>query len=141
MMTRLQFLRSLAGLGLAAVAVPALAACKKDDDAPTPDAGGNMNNPDASMGGPVDAGVDTMQPQTCGMTSATIGTNHGHAITVPAADVAAGVEKTYPIQGTSMHPHTVRLTAANFATLKQTGTLTVSSSNDGHAHSVTITCS
>ena len=142
MMTRLQFLRSLAGLGLAAVAVPALAACKKDDEAPSPDAGGNMNNPDASMSGPPDAGVDAaMQPPTCGSASAAIGSNHGHAITVSAADVNAGVEKTYPIQGSSQHPHSVTLTAANFTTLRTTGTLMVMSTQDaGHRHAVTVTC-
>ena len=73
--------------------------------------------------------------------SATIGSNHGHSIEVSAADANAGVEKTYPIQGTSMHPHTVTLTAADFATLRQTGTVTVMSSMDAnHRHNVTVTC-
>jgi hypothetical protein len=146
MMTRLQFLRSLVQVSLAAVAVPvlvpALGACKKDDDSPTPDAGGTMKNPDASMGGPIDAGADaSTPPPTCGTATAMIGSNHGHAIAVSAADVNAGIEKMYPIQGSSQHPHTVTLTAADFATLRETGTLMVMSSMDAnHRHAVTVTC-
>ena len=142
-MTRLQFLRSLAGFGLAAVAVPTLAACQKQDDPLPPDAsGGGMQTPDASASGSPDAGIDgSMQPPTCATTSAAIGTNHGHSMTVSAADVTAGVDKTYQIQGTSQHPHAVVLTAAHFATLRQTGTVTVTSSTDAmHSHSVTVTC-
>lgn len=143
-MTRLQFLRSLGGLGLAAACVPVLAACKADDDddGPTPDANNNMNNPDASMGNPADAGVDgSMQPKTCATLGTAVGENHGHAMTVSAADVTAGVDKTYQIQGTSTHPHTVVVTAASFATLKMTGSVTVTSSVDSaHSHDVTVTC-
>ncbi len=141
-MTRLQFLRSLGQLGLAAACVPVLAACKADDDdgGPTPDANNNMNNPDASMGNPADAGIDG-PPPTCATLSTAIAVNHGHTMTVSPADVAAGVEQTYLIQGTSLHPHTVVITAANFATLKMTGTVTVMSSlDDAHRHNVTVTC-
>lgn len=138
MMTRLQFLRSLGQLGLAAVVLPA---CKKDDDSPLPDAS-NQQNPDASVGG-VDAPkqMDAAMPQDCASTGATIGTNHGHTITVTAAEANAGVEKTYNIQGTSLHPHTVTITAANFTALRTAGTITVTSSMDnGHTHNVTVTC-
>ncbi len=134
MMTRLQFLRSLGQLGLAAVVLPA---CKKDDDSPLPDAG-NQQNPDASVGG-VDA--PNQMPRDCVSTGATIGGNHGHVITVTAAEANAGVEKMYNIQGTSLHPHTVTSTAANFTALRTAGTITVTSSMDGgHTHSVTVTC-
>jgi hypothetical protein len=140
MITRLQFLRSLGALGLAAVTAPMLVACKKEDD-PTPDAGNN-NNPDASMGGSPDAKPDSgMQPPTCNTLTSSIGSNHGHVLTLPPADVTAGVEKTYNIQGSSNHPHTVKVTAQNFAMLKQTGTITLTSEPDNiHPHSVTITC-
>lgn len=143
-MTRLQFLRSLGQLGLAAACVPVLAACKADDDddEPTPDASGTMNNPDGSMGNPGDAGIDApTEPKTCATLSTAIAANHGHAMTVSPADVTAGVEKTYQIQGTSIHPHTVVITAADFATLKATGTVTVSSSEESrHTHDVKVTC-
>ncbi len=137
-MTRLQFLRSLGQLGLAAVVLPA---CKKDDDSPLPDAG-NQQNPDASVGG-VDAPtqVDAAMPQNCASTGATIANNHGHTITVTVAEANAGVEKTYSIQGAAGHPHTVTVTAADFTALRTAGTITVTSSVDAaHSHNVTITC-
>jgi hypothetical protein len=38
------------------------------------------------------------------------------------------------------HTHTVTLTAQDFATLLETGTVQVQSSFDGHPHTVTLTC-
>ena len=72
-----------------------------------------------------------------------IGSNHGHALTVPKADVAAGVEKTYDIQGTATHPHSVTLTAANFADLLQDKQVIVTSTTNGttpHSHTITLSC-
>ncbi|HEY5944603.1 MAG TPA: hypothetical protein VIV40_03890 [Kofleriaceae bacterium] len=143
MMTRLQFLRSLGQLALAGVALPALAGCKDDDPAPTPDAGGNQQTPDARpIAMPDAASPDApMMPTTCASTSAAIGSNHGHVIMVTAAEANAGIEKTYQIQGTATHPHSVLITAADFAALRANHTLTVTSSNDaGHTHPVTVMC-
>jgi hypothetical protein len=139
MMTRLQFLRSLAQLGLAAVVIPA---CTKDDGTPpAPDAGTNNARPDAPATSTADAAVDAPIMPTCTATTTTIASNHGHMITVSAADVSAGVDKTYAIQGGSLHPHTVLITAASFATLRELGTLTVMTSMDAnHRHMVTVTC-
>lgn len=142
MMTRKQFLGSLAGL-LGASAL--LGACKSDDGGdPTPDAaaggggggGGGNNNPDAAVMMP-DAPMQT----ACTTASSTIGTNHGHTLVVPQTDLDAGVDKTYNIQGTSAHPHTVVVTAAMWTMLKANRSVQITSSNDaGHTHSVTITC-
>lgn len=118
-MTRRQFL----GTTMAAAAV---AACG--------DNGGGGGTPDGGTGGGNCA--------TSG-TSVTIGTNHGHTLAVSAADVTAGAEKTYDIQGGSTHPHSVTLTAANFATLQSdpNANLTLTSTtNAGHTHAVTIRC-
>ena len=140
MMTRLQFLRSLGQLGLAAVVLPA---CSKDDTNPTPDAS-NQQTPDAKNPNNPDAAVvvpDAPLPQNCASTGAAIANNHGHAITVTAAEANAGVDKTYSIQGTSQHPHSVTITAADFAMLRSAGTITVMSSLDAsHRHNVTVTC-
>ena len=74
-------------------------------------------------------------------TLSTIGSNHGHNLTVSTADVQAGAAKTYSIQGTSGHDHTVSLSAADFTQLQNNNTVTVSSTNDdGHTHSVTVRC-
>jgi phage gp45-like len=71
-----------------------------------------------------------------------ISANHGHKLTVPAADVTAHVTKTYSIKGTSGHDHLVTITAAQFAQLGAGHAITVASTNSaGHTHSVTVTCS
>jgi hypothetical protein len=73
--------------------------------------------------------------------SAAIGTNHGHAMSVTAADVMAAVDKTYDIQGSSAHSHTVAILAADFAGMTPGTVRVVESSTDaGHSHEVTITC-
>ena len=70
-----------------------------------------------------------------------IASNHGHELVVPVADVEIGQDKTYDIQGTSAHPHTVTLSAADFSVLGTGATVTVTSSNDaGHTHQVTVSC-
>jgi len=71
----------------------------------------------------------------------TIGTNHGHTLEVTQDDVTAGVDKTYDIQGSSMHTHQVTITAANFATLAGGGTVTATSTTgSAHSHEITVTC-
>lgn len=74
-------------------------------------------------------------------TATSIGGNHGHSLTVSKADVQAGTAKNYSIQGASGHNHTINLTAANFTTLKNNTAISVTSSNDdGHTHSVQVSC-
>lgn len=113
-------------LGAIAVAIPAytlLSCSSSDDSAPA--------TPPQSSGA------------NCGTngTSSSIGSNHGHTLVVSAADVTAGVEKTYNIQGNSAHPHTVTVSAAQFTTLQSNQQVTATSSNDsGHTHSITISC-
>jgi hypothetical protein len=76
-----------------------------------------------------------------GAPSDTISSNHGHTLTVTQADVAAGTLKTYDIQGSSGHTHSVTVSVGNFATLRAGGTVQLTSSNGGgHSHNVTITC-
>lgn len=121
MMTRKEFLRSIAGACVGAAGVAALAACSDDGGDPTADA--------------------AQRSCTMNGTVATIGTNHGHTMTVPKEDVTAGADKTYQIQGSSGHPHSVAITAAMFTMLQNNTAVTAtSSSDDGHTHSVTIVC-
>ena len=69
-----------------------------------------------------------------------ISANHGHSLVVSPADVAAGVAKTYSIQGAAGHDHLVTITAAQFARLGAGQTITIPSTNGaGHTHSVTVT--
>lgn len=132
-MKRRDFFVRIGGMALALPVVTKLAACGDDGgDPPPPDA------PPAPDAPPPDAPA---QLNCDNGTDVTIGTNHGHELVVSAADVAAGAEKTYNIQGVSAHPHTVVLTAADFTALQQGQTVTVTSSNDAaHTHEVTVVC-
>ena len=117
--TRKEFLGSLLG----AAGIAALVGCGGDD------------------GGSADAAV-TRSCTTNG-TSVNIESNHGHVLTVSAADVTAGADKTYDITGTSAHSHMVTVTAANFTSLKNNpgGSVQVTStSGGGHTHAVLIQC-
>ena len=57
----------------------------------------------------------------------TIASNHGHVANVTMADVTAAADKTYDIQGSAGHTHSVTVTAADFATLTNTGSVTITS--------------
>jgi hypothetical protein len=90
----------------------------------------------AACGGDDDDGADGG-----GACKAEIATNHGHSMSVSAADEMAAVDKTYSIQGSSAHNHTVDLTADDFADLAAGKLVVVQSSTDaGHSHDVTVTC-
>ena len=77
-------------------------------------------------------------------TTSVIAANHGHSLTVPKADVAAAMDKTYDITGAALHSHMVTITAAQFAMLAANQSIMVTStSNDpnmGHTHLVTVDC-
>ena len=72
--------------------------------------------------------------------TATISANHGHALVVPEADVVAGVQKQYSIQGTSAHRHFVTITAAMFGALRAGMPIEVLSGGVSHKHTVTVSC-
>lgn len=112
------------GTRLVALPVLSIVGCSSSDDgAATPD--------------PDPAGVDCL----ANCTGVTIGTNHGHTLAVSKEVVNAGVEKTYSIQGSSGHDHTVTLSVANFTSLKSKTAISVSSTNDAdHTHSVAVSC-
>lgn len=74
-------------------------------------------------------------------TSVSIGSNHGHTLTVSTADVAAGTEKTYSIEGSGGHDHVVTITAAQFSTLQSNeGIQVTSSTSSSHMHTITVNC-
>ena len=74
-------------------------------------------------------------------TSTSIGSNHGHSLTVSKGDVENAIEKTYPIQGGASHNHDVTITTADFDLLKNNNSIQVAStSGDGHTHSVSVSC-
>lgn len=117
-LTRKEFLALLARSAAVAAAIPALAACGgggDDDGQGTPDAGPGCSD--------------------------TISGNHGHVLTVTLAEVEAGNEKTYDIDGTAGHSHSVTLTAAHFEMLAAGDSVTVESTSSGtHSHDITVMC-
>jgi hypothetical protein len=130
MQTRHEFLRTLLMTGLGATV---LGACGSDGE-PDP-------QPDANSGSGVDAGPADAFMGTCATTSVSIGSNHGHEMTVEPADLDSTSAKMYEIRGSSDHPHRVTITPAQFATLKTEGTLMVTSTeNSGHPHSIRVRC-
>ena len=74
-------------------------------------------------------------------TNTTIGANHGHVMIVSKEDVAAGAAKTYHIQGSATHDHTVMLAASDFAALAaDQAIVTTSSVNLQHSHPIMVAC-
>jgi len=126
-MNRVQFIKRV--IGLAVIGIPTitfLESCYKEEEEPVvgtvPNSG---RNGDCLANG----------------TSIIIGANHGHELTVSKADVKAGVEKSYSIQGSSSHLHTVIITSSDFASLKNNNSMEIESSNSsGHAHLVFVSC-
>ena len=87
--------------GFLSITTIILSACQKaTETAPTGSAANNCTN----------ANVDSI-----------IGANHGHTIVIPQADITAGVSKTYSIQGSSAHDHTVTLSPGDFSALAHPG--------------------
>jgi len=78
---------------------------------------------------------------TAGATASTITANHGHALTIDAADFAAFADRNYQIKGTADHDHVVTYTAQQFQTLGNGGTAKATSTvTNGHSHDVTVGC-
>ena len=73
--------------------------------------------------------------------SGTILANHGHTMLIPQADVMAGVQKVYNIQGGGNHNHMVTLTASDFNQLALGNEVQKQSSFlMAHDHVVLIAC-
>jgi len=124
-MKRNQFIRRV--VGMAVIGIPVitlLESCYKEEEDPTP-----VTNPTGDK--------DCLANGT----NASISSNHGHSLIVSVDDVQAGIEKSYAIQGSSSHPHTVTISSSQFNTLKSNNSVEIVSSNDsGHTHSVTVSC-
>src|SRR5204863_3833475 len=76
-----------------------------------------------------------------GVCSVTIAANHGHVMSISAADKLAGAAKDYDIRGSADHSHTVSLSANDFASLSGGDSVNVTSSvNQGHSHDLSIKC-
>ena len=89
-----------------------------------------------------DSGSDAAPPN-CAMngTTTNIVGNHGHTLTVSKADIAAGASKMYDITGTADHTHHVTIGMSSFGMLMNNMTvMTMSTTDAGHQHSISISC-
>ena len=74
-----------------------------------------------------------------GVTASSISGNHGHSATITAAQLNSDVDIELNIRGTSDHPHTVSITAAELDRIMAGNQVGKESSNDdGHTHFVTF---
>lgn len=88
-----------------------------------------------------EAATTTTASKSCGANGAAIAGNHGHTLSIPAADLDSTTSKTYSIQGAATHDHLVTLTVAQLQALKAGQQVSVTSTTDfSHNHVVTITC-
>ena len=71
--------------------------------------------------------------------SGDVSANHGHVATITAAQLSAGGALSLNIRGVSDHAHTVNLSAGEVTSVASgTRVSKASSSDDGHAHTVTF---
>lgn len=122
-----------------------LSACGGSDDSPAPAvAPAPTTAPPPPAPAPAPAPPPPAGALSCGATA--ISDNHGHTLTIPAADVDSTVVKTYSIAGIADHDHTITLSPAQLAQIKAMTSVTVSSSVDrstiyaSHFHAVTVNC-
>ena len=127
-MDRKSFLNKTMAAFLAGIPFLSFMGCGDDDD--------DDNNDDMTPD-------ETPTETDCGAngTNATINGNHGHTLTVSKEDVAAGVAKTYDIDGSAGHPHSVSVSADDFTALQNNDSvMTESSTGGGHTHGISIVC-
>lgn len=95
--------------------------------------GGGGDDDDDDNGGP--------STGSCGATGTAIAGNHGHALSIPAADLTATTNRTYDITGSANHAHSVTFTPAQLAMLDAGQSVMVTSTtNSAHEHVVTASC-
>ena len=123
-MDRKTFIKKTASAVLIAAPAISLINCSSSEDSSSNN--NNSGNPDCSNNG---------------ARASSISANHGHSLTVSREDVNAGVEKTYSIEGSASHSHSVTVTAANFITLQNNQQIVLTSSvGNSHEHTVTVSC-
>lgn len=74
-------------------------------------------------------------------TTAAIGSNHGHTLSIPKSMIENGGPASFQIQGDSGHGHTVIINADQMAQLQRNERITIESTvGNGHVHSLSIGC-
>lgn len=93
--------------------------------------------PACSSGG----GGGGMQDASGPRCASSISLNHGHVLSIQASDLTGGRDRTYNIQGSADHSHSVTITAAQFTMLMAGATVTATSTlGGGHTHDTSTQC-
>ena len=71
--------------------------------------------------------------------SVTIGSNHGHTLTIPLSDIINETSNTYTTSGGD-HSHTLTLSISDIMTIKSDFSICLTSSTEGHSHDMTVGC-
>ena len=101
--------------------------------------GGGGASPTSSTGAGGTASGGTTSGTSSGDKVATISANHGHSAVISGAQLVAPAALKLDIRGTSDHPHTVELSAAEVAAIAAgTKTTKESTTDAGHSHDVTF---
>lgn len=125
-MNRKTFIEKSVGAMMVALPAYALIGCSSSDNGEAPNPSPNPSSGDNCI---------------ANGTNTAISANHEHNLTVSVADVKAGNEKSYSIQGSSGHNHLVTISASQFTSLQDNNAIVINStSGDGHTHSVTVSC-
>ncbi len=111
----------------------------------TAGAAGNGGQTTAGSGGSSAGSAGTggsmpLPPNCSTQLTVAITADHGHVLAITIEDVMAGVDKVYDTTGTSMHPHWIQMTAADFAKLQAGDMVRKLTCNDGHEHEFIINC-
>ena len=79
--------------------------------------------------------------QQCGASGTSISGNHGHSLSIAAADLNSASDMTYSIMGTADHSHNVTFTVAQLGLLKSGQSVVVESTlTSSHSHTITARC-
>jgi hypothetical protein len=90
------------------------------------------------------SGCDDSSPGTSpslqtGDKEGSVSANHGHVAIVRAAQITAANAVAVDIRGQATHPHLIELTGSQLTTVSNGGRVSVvSSTDDGHSHTVTF---
>ena len=93
-------------------------------------------------------GTPASPGSNCGASGSEISDNHGHALTIPKADLDSTTDRTYALTPSfDGHVHSVSFTVAQLGTLKGGASVTVTSTSatatgaygGTHSHAVTAT--
>lgn len=102
-------------------------------------AGGSMGLMLGGCGGGGDDAAPPTAAAACGRFD--FSSNHGHTLSLSAADLDSAVARTFDVQGTAPHIHQVTLSPAQLAALKAGLSIAVTTTLDAtHSHDMSGTC-